>query len=77
MAYNWFYLHFRHEPAPKTLDMLRENGADMQQVFETSYNVAIDMSGASLRRLLKFNAPQDECYIVTVKKAHQFAPADD
>lgn len=76
MAENWFYLHFRRSPAPGTLEMLRENGAELEQVFETSYDVSISMSGASLRRLLKFNAPQEEYNLVKAKESVHVAPID-
>ena len=76
MAENWFYLHFRRPPSPKTLEMLRENGVELEQVFETSYDVSVSMSGASLRRLLKFNAPDEEYNLVKVADSSRAAPRD-
>lgn len=76
MAENWFYLHFRRPPSPKTLEMLRENGAELEQVFETSYDVSVSMSGASLRRLLKFNTPEEEYNLVKAKESVHVAPID-
>ena len=76
MAENWFYLHFRRPPAPETLELLRENGAVLEQVFEASYDGSVPMSGASLRRLLKFNAPQEEYNLVKAKESVHVAPLD-
>ena len=77
MAENWFYLHFRKAPAPETLKMLVDNGAVLEQVFETSYDVSVPLSGASLRRLLKFNAPQEEYNLVKVKESIHVAPLNN
>ena len=76
MAKNWFYLHFRRPPSPETLEMLLENGVELEQVFETSYDVVASMSGASLRRLLKFNAPNEEYNLVKAVDSSHMAPRD-
>lgn len=77
MAENWFYLHFRRPPSPETLKMLEDNGAVLEQVFETSYDVSVSMSGATLRRLLKFYAPHEEYNLVKAKESVHVAPREN
>ena len=74
MSENSLYLHFRSAPSPATLALLQEHSTALEQIFETSYRVTVPMSVASFRRLVLFNAPQEEYCLVKYRDLEVVSP---
>lgn len=53
MAEKGYYLHFRNEPQPHTLAVLKGYGVKLEPVFETSFDITSSLSLSDLKHVLK------------------------